>query len=387
MDFDLSDKQKQLQTTFRAFGEAHFSNDQVMLWCQNQGLPDNVVKDYVDLYYNLPDLFDNETDDGFTLLSQVLILEELSHCAGATLPFQNDLFNLRIIEEFATSKEFQPVLSDYRRTGRLLFGLAISEPEAGSDCMGMQTNTQTVGDNILLNGVKTYVNNGEYAPYLLVAAKDYDAPNNDKYPPLSLWLIPSNLNGITAVPISKIGQPMLPFANISFNAVKLSPNYRLSGQHGGFRQLFRLLEIGRLFVCASSVGMAHAAIEDAANYAHTRKAFGTTIDNFQQIGQMLTDMEISLQNMRSILYHAAWCFDHRTKDERLQVALMKRYVPEAATEVASNAMQILGGRGYSDANRTGRIWQDCRGNQIAEGTDEVMVRIASPLIVDKYCAS
>ncbi|BAK44939.1 acyl-CoA dehydrogenase family protein [Eggerthella sp. YY7918] len=387
MDLTLSDKQKQLIFTFREFGKTHFTDDHVVQWCKDQGLPDEVVKEFVDLYFNLPDLMDNEKGDGFTLTSQALILEELSRCAGATLPFQNDLFNLEIIEEFATSSEFLPVLNDYRHTGRLLFALAISEPNAGSDSMNMQTYTQTSNGKLMLNGVKTYVNNGEYAPFLLVAAIDRDDESPKKYPSLSFWLLPRDLPGITAYPISKIGQSMLPFATISFDNVELAPEYRLSGGHGGFRQLFRLLEIGRVFTCASSVGMAQAAMQDAAAYASQRKAFGVEIGNFQQIELMLTDMEIDLFNMRAMLYRAAHDVETSSKHERLSAALMKRYIPETATKLASKAMQILGGSGYSERSRTGRIWQDCRGNQIAEGTDEIMVYIAGPLILDKYRTS
>lgn len=387
MDFRLTDKQERLVATFREFGRTHFDDAQVMQWCKDQGLPDEVVKDFVDVYFNLEELWDNEAGDAFSLTSQALALEELSRCAGATLPFQNDLFNLRIIEEFATSSEFLPVLEDYRRTGRLLFGLAISEPNAGSDCMNMQAYTHTEDGSPVLNGVKTYVNNGEYAPFILVAAVDRDEAEPGKYPSLAFWLVPRDLPGITAYPISKIGQSMLPFATISFDSVKLSPEFRLTGRHGGFRQLFRLLEIGRVFTCASSVGMAQAAMQDAVDHACCRRAFGAHIGSFQQIEQKLTDMEVSLFNMRSILYRAAWSIDAQSEDERLNVALMKRYVPEAATKVASDAMQILGGGGYSERCRTGRIWQDCRGNQIAEGTDEIMVYIAAPLILEKYRSS
>ena len=101
MDFNLSDKQTMLVSIFRDFGEEHFTDEHVIQWCEDQGLPDEVVKDFVELYFNLDQLFDNDARDGFSLMSQALILEELSRCAGATLPFQNDLFNLRIIQEFA----------------------------------------------------------------------------------------------------------------------------------------------------------------------------------------------------------------------------------------------------------------------------------------------
>lgn len=383
MDFNLSDKQTMLVSIFRDFGEEHFTDEHVIQWCEDQGLPDEVVKDFVELYFNLDQLFDNDARDGFSLMSQALILEELSRCAGATLPFQNDLFNLRIIQEFAEPDKFAPVLEDYRATGRLVFALGISEPGAGSDSMSMQAYTETRDGKIILNGVKNYVNNGEYAPFLLVAAIDKNEKPG-KYPPLSFWLIPRDLPGIRAYPLSKIGQSMLPFATIAFDEVELAPEYKLYGGPDGFKKLFRLLEIGRVFTCASCVGMTEAAISDAVRHATTHEAFGTKLHGFQQIETMLTDMEVDLANMKSMLYRAAWDVDTSAPQERLNVALMKRYVPRTATEVASKAMQIFGGSGYSQRSRTGRIWQDCRGNQIAEGTDEIMVYIAGPLIADKY---
>lgn len=85
-----------------------------------------------------------------------------------------------------------------------------------------------------------------------------------------------------------------------------------------------------------------------------------------------------------MLYRAVWDIENDTPDKRLSVALMKRFIPKTATEVASNAMQILGGLGYTEGSRVSSIWEDCRGNQIAQGTDQIMVYISAPLILDKY---
>ena len=321
---------------------------------------------------------------GHTLLDQALIIEELSRCAGATLPFQNDLFNLQIVDALAAAGNVDPVVEEYRSTGRLMFALAISEPEGGSDVMSMKTSTKTLDGKIVLNGRKSYVNNGEYAPYIVVAAIDDDAETDDAYPALALWLVPRNLKGIAAVPIDKIGQDMRPFATLSFQDVELKPEYRISSDQGDFRRLFQMLEYGRVLLCASSLGMAQAAMEDACAHARSRKAFGVQVGRFQQIETMLTDMELHLTNMRSILYRAAWAVDEGDPDRRLAVSLMKRYIPKTAVEVASDAMQILGGLGYTESSRTCRVWRDCRGNQIAEGTDQIMVYIAAPLIAEKY---
>ena len=383
MDFNLSSEQKKLVASFRAFGTEVFTPDHVSQWCKDQGLPDDVMKRFVDTYYKFADK-ESTSAAGHSLLDQALIIEELSRCAGATLPFQNDLFNLQIVDALSEAGNVDSAVADYRETGRLMLALAISEPDGGSDVMSMKTSTRTLDGKIVLNGRKSYVNNGEYAPYIVVAAIDADAQTDDSYPALALWLVPRNLKGIAAVPIDKIGQDMLPFASLSFQDVELKPEYRISAEHGDFRRLFQMLEYGRVLLCASSLGMAQAAMEDACAHARSRKAFGVQVGRFQQIETMLTDMELRLTNMRSILYRAAWAVDKGDSERRLAVALMKRYIPETSVEVASDAMQILGGLGYTESSRTCRVWRDCRGNQIAEGTDQIMVYIAAPLIVEKY---
>ena len=383
VDFNLSSDQKKLVAAFRAFGTETFTPDHVSQWCRDQGLPDDVMKRFADTYFKSVDKRLSSVT-GHTLLDQALIIEELSRCAGATLPFQNDLFNLQIVDALSAAGNLDPVLDEYRSTGRLMFALAISEPEGGSDVMSMKTNTKTLDGKIVLNGRKSYVNNGEYAPYIVVAAIDADAENDDPYPALALWLVPRNLKGIAAVPIDKIGQDMLPFASLSFQDVELKPEYRISSDQGDFRRLFQMLEYGRVLLCASSLGMAQAAMEDACAHARSRKAFGVQVGRFQQIETMLTDMELRLTNMRAILYRAAWAVDEGDPDRRLAVSLMKQYIPKTAVEVASDGMQILGGLGYTESSRPCRVWRDCRGNQIAEGTDQIMVYIAAPLIAEKY---
>ena len=165
MDFTLTDGQKKLVSAFRTFGADTFTPERVAKWCRDQGLPDTVMKEFVDLYYETaePDI---APDLALSLLSQVLIVEELSRCAGTTLPFQNDLFNLQIMSGVAGAAEAASIAEDYRADGRLMFALAISEPDGGSDTMAMKTSCQTVDGRLLLNGRKSYENNGEYTPYI-----------------------------------------------------------------------------------------------------------------------------------------------------------------------------------------------------------------------------
>ncbi len=382
MDFKLTPDQQTLVETVRTFAEQHFTVDAVRQWQRDAGLPDEVVRDFVNLDFNGFGVIHRRDHVHYDIVAQTLVLEELARVSGTALPFPNDFLNLQIMEEFAASNQFEFVRSGYQTEGRLAFALAISEPDGGSDTMSMGTTARTEGGQLVLNGTKTFVNNGEYAPYLLVGAIDGDAPVG-KHPALSFWLVPHDLAGISVFPVQKVGQSMLPFSTVVFDNVRLDESYRLHGKQAGFPQLFHLFEIGRLFSCATALGLAQAAMEDCVAYARERSAFGTKVANFQQIQLMLTDMEVKLDNMRNSVYKNAWKLEEGIEN-RLGVALMKRYVPAAATEVASDAMQIFGGRGYTRNERVSSIWQDCRGFQMAEGTDQIMVYIAAPLIMKKY---
>lgn len=153
MDFGLDKQQAEMIAAFKAFGEATFTPENVAQWCRDQGLPDEVVKEFAELYFS----FDNLSDEHklrHSIMTQTLILEELSRCAGATLPFQNELFNIQIMGGFADEVVFHRVIEDYRSTGRLMFSLGVSEPNAGSDSMSMTTNVQTRDGILYLNGQK-----------------------------------------------------------------------------------------------------------------------------------------------------------------------------------------------------------------------------------------
>ena len=304
MDFDLAPEYEKLIATVREFGEQHFTCEAVRQWQHDAGLPDEVVRDFVNLDFNGFGVIHRRDHVTYDTMAQTLVLEELARVSGAALPFPNDFLNLQIMEEFAGSGQFEFVRTGYQTEGRLAFALAISEPEGGSDTMSMRTSARTIDGRLVLNGTKTFVNNGEYAPYLLVAAIDRDA-STGKHPALSFWLVPHDLPGIKVYPVQKIGQSILPFSTVVFENVRLDEPYRLHGKQAGFPQLFHLFEIGRLFSCATALGLAQAAMEDAVAYARTRTAFGTQIANFQQIEQMLTDMEVKLDNMRNSVYKNA----------------------------------------------------------------------------------
>ena len=202
MDFMLSDADRVLISQVREFGKNYFNNESVAQWRRDMGLPDEVVKAFVDLDFNGFGVIHRRNHVHYDMLAQVLVLEELSRVSGATLPFQNDFLQLQILEAFASPSQTDPIRLEYQNTGRLAFAFAVSEPNSGSDTTGMKTSVRSVDGRLFMNGEKMFVNNGEYAPALLVAAIDEDAPAENGHPALSMWMVPRTAKGVEAVPES-----------------------------------------------------------------------------------------------------------------------------------------------------------------------------------------
>ena len=383
MDFTLTDGQKKLVSAFRTFGADTFTPERVAKWCRDQGLPDTVMKEFVDLYYETaePDI---APDLAHSLLSQVLIVEELSRCAGTTLPFQNDLFNLQIMSGFAGAAEAASIAEDYRADGRLMFALAISEPEAGSDNQGMECLATRTGDGkVHINGVKTWVTQGEHVDGFIVVCKDEDPSRENKN--MSLWLVPSDTPGVSTAALTKLGQQTVPFVDVFFDDVVLTEANRLGEAGQGWLLLMKNFEFERCLVVAQGLGLAEAALDDAIDYALDRIAFGKPIADNPRVQDLITESKRTILYTRMMLYLCLWMLDQGMSCNA-EVAMLKSESTKTCLKVADNAIEIFGGLGYTEEVRVGRIWKDLRGNALAGGTCEVMDYIAGRAIVNKYRA-
>jgi alkylation response protein AidB-like acyl-CoA dehydrogenase len=311
-----------------------------------------------------------------------LLTEEFAHHAGFTAPFLNTTLALCDMVDFGSEEQIKMCFDAYAETGKPIFSLGFSEPGAGSDNAAMSSVTRKQADGTyLLSGQKTWVTNGENFPLVLVVAKDEDpAPNNLS---MSMWLVPVDAKGLSTGSLHKIGQQIMPFCEMYFDDVVLTEDMRVGKPGTGFKNLMKNFETERCLIVAQCLGLAQAAMEDAAAYTNDRIAFGQPISQFELIQEKLTDMEISLQNTRNLLYKTLWKID-RGESVRIDSALLKRYGAISCTGVANEALQIYGGLGFTTETRLGRIWLDCRGMEIAGGTNEIMVYIAGRQLSKQY---
>lgn len=376
----LDDTERELVRHATEFGERYFTEENISKWYQEGGLPDDVVEAYRTSAFGYLGFSVEQGGPPVTHLGQTAILAELTRHAATIIPIQSQVLDFQIASRFANDAQLALIMNRYEETSRPCFSTAISEACSASDVRGYRTAVSNEGGRLLLNGEKVFVANGQHAPYTIVLAKDLteDVDIRDAFS--SFWLLPTSLEGVTAMPINKLGQKMLPFAALRFENVELQPEWRLGTPYQAITQTRLIMDLGRCIVCAGSLGLAYAAFEDAVRHAKARKIRNKPIGEFQQIGQMLVRMNTDIVNMEGHIHNACHAIDSG-QSAKLAVALMKNYVPAAAVEVADLAMQVFGGIGYTDSSRTGRIWVDSRGGQFAVGTDQIMINIAAKSIL------
>ncbi len=384
MDFAKTDEQELLIESIEEFCSRYFNEDLIESMYENGSVTDEILKEYLEAGFGLmgiPEEYGGIPCDKVTL---GILTEEFAHHAGCVTSFLNNTLAMSDMIEFGSEKQIEFCMNAYMESGKPIFSLGFSEPAAGSDNQAMTSVTKKQADGTyILNGQKTWVTQGELLPYVLVVAKDEDPSRENKS--MSLWLIDKNTKGVSTAPLHKIGQQIMPFCEMYFDDVVLTEDMRVGEKGVGFVNLMKNFEMERCLIVAQCLGCAQAALEDAAQYATMRETFGRPIANFQLIQEKLTDMEIALENTRNLLYKTLWKMD-QGESVRLDSALVKRYGPKACYEVASEALQIFGGLGFTTEKRVGRIWKDLRGHMIAGGTDEIMVYIAGRQITKKYQA-
>ena len=382
MDFALTDEQELLLESVREFCDRYFTDDVVKEMYENGGMPDEIAEAYRDAGFGLmgiPEEYGGIPADKVTL---GLMIEELYRSAGCMhILYQNSLSMFDIME-FGTEEQKQQAVDHYMETGWPIASLSISEPGAGSDNGSMTCVAKKQADGTYkLSGQKTWVTMGEKLPYTIVVAKDEDPSRENRN--MSLWYIPMDTPGVSTAPLHKIGQQCIPFCEVYFDDVVVTEEQRMGKPGEGFMMLMKNFEVERSFIVAEQVGLAQAALEDAAKYANQRIAFGKPITKLQMIQEKLCDMEIKVQNTRNMLYKTLWKLDNG-ESVQLDSAMLKRYGCSECFQVADMALSIYAGLGYTTEVRIGRIWADLRGNMFGGGTHEVMAYIAGRQVAKKY---
>ncbi|MEU9088220.1 acyl-CoA dehydrogenase [Streptomyces sp. NPDC048357] len=251
--------------------------------------------------------------------------------------------------------------------GGLLGAYCLSEPAAGSDAASLTTKAVRDGDDWIITGTKAWITHGGVADFYTVLARTgAEGPKG-----ITAFLVPGDAEGLTAaVPEKKMGMKGSPTAQLHFDGVRV-PDARRIGEEGqGFSIALAALDAGRLGIAACAIGVAQAALDEALTYALDRKQFGHPIADFQGLRFMLADMATKIEAGRA-LYLAAARLRDAGKPFSRQAAMAKLFCTDAAMAVTTDAVQVLGGYGYTADFPVERLMREAKVLQIVEGTNQI----------------
>ncbi|MYS86660.1 acyl-CoA dehydrogenase family protein [Embleya scabrispora] len=315
---------------------------------------------------HVPETYDGSGADA---LSTVIVIEEVARvCASSSLiPAVNKLGSLPV--QLSGSEELKVKYLGALARGEGMFSYCLTEPEAGSDAAGMKTRAVRDGDTYVLNGVKRWITNAGISQYYTVMAVTDPGQRSRG---ISAFVVDKDDEGVSfGAPEKKLGIKGSPTREVYFDNVRI-PAERMIGEPGtGFSTAMRTLDHTRITIAAQALGIAQGALDYAKGYVRERKQFGKAIAEFQGIQFMLADMAMKLEAARQLTYAAAARSERDDNDLRFFGAAAKCYASDAAMEITTDAVQLLGGYGYTRDYPLERMMRDAKITQIYEGTNQV----------------
>ncbi|PSQ42156.1 acyl-CoA dehydrogenase [Halobacteriales archaeon SW_7_68_16] len=306
---------------------------------------------------------------GYDLPTILAIAEEFFRAdAGIALTLQLASFGAELVEEYGTEEQCAEYLRPVAE-GEAITGLAVSEPDTGSDLAGMSTAAERDGDEWVLNGEKYWIGNGVEADWLTVYARTDDT--DDRYSNYSLFIVPTDADGYEAEHVpEKMGMRASKQAHVVLDDCRV-PAANLVGHEGvGFMMLADFFNHGRIVVAGHGLGLAAAAIEEAWDFVHDREAFGRAVSEFQAVQHDLADCRIEFESARALTYRAA-AKVAAGDTPGLWAALAKTKATEMSVQCAETGMGLHGGRSILADRRIARVYRDVRVPVIYEGANAV----------------
>ncbi len=310
---------------------------------------------------------------GADALATVLVIEEVARAdmSASLIPTVNKLGSLPVM--LGGGEEIKKKYLTKLAAGEGGFSYALSEPEAGSDAAGMKTRAERDGDDPdagwVLNGVKRWITNAGVSEYYTVMAVT-DPEKRTRG--ITAFVVEKGDEGVTfGAPEKKLGIKGSPTREVYLDNVRI-PSDRIIGAEGeGFEIAMRTLDHTRITIAAQAVGVAQGALDYALEYAKERKQFGKPIADFQGLQFMLADMGMKIEAARQLTYAAAGRSERNDPDLTFFGAAAKCFASDVAMEVTIDAVQVLGGYGYTRDYPVERMMRDAKITQIYEGTNQV----------------
>lgn len=369
MDFELTNRQKQIRLAAREFAEGELAP--IGKECEAKGdFPRDLIKKAAQLGFIGCFIRKEYGGLGLGLTEHAIILEEFWRAEpGLAQVLSQPAFGSDILLLYGTEEQKKKFLPPIAK-GDWLMGFSITEPEAGSDAASVTTTAVRVGEEYVINGNKVMISNGTEAKFILVFCLT-DPKETSKSKRHSILLVETDRPGYKADRIQgKMGLHASDTANIFFNNVKV-PKENLVGVEGnGFPQLIEFLNRSRVIIGAHAVGLAQGAMEQSVNYVKKRKQFGRTIASFQITQFKVAEMATLIETARELTYKACWYVDRGTPNPQLS-SMAKWWASQVAVKVVDEALQLHGGYGYLDDYPIERFYRAAKLLELYEGTKEI----------------
>ena len=378
IDFSLSNKQKEIQEKYRDFTNRVIIPNRLK-YDDLAEFPWEIVKQaYKEGIMNgpIPEKFGGK---GFNIMDSALASEELgAGCIGIGICIDANtlaLTPLLLSANEEQQKKFFGLINEKQGVA----AYCLTEPNAGSDVAGIKSAAIKKGDKYILNGHKRFITNGEVATFHTVFALTNPERGARS---LTAFIVPTDLPGIDIKPrLQKMGQKASVQNEIIYTNVEV-PAENMLGQEGhGFLIAMKTFDRTRTGVAALSVGTARASFEISKDWAKNRIQFGKPIAANQAIGFMLADMATVVEAARLLTWNAAWAYDNGLRSLSKLSAMSKLYASDIAMKVTTDAVQVMGGDGYSKDFVVEKMMRDAKLCQIYEGTNQVQRLVISKAIL------
>lgn len=368
MDFELSDEQRAIQQRARDFAQKELA-PRAKHTDETGEFPHDAFRRMGALgLLGLPFPKAYGGADADTV-SVALAIEEIAWaCGSSALAYSAHIgLGCMPLHLFGTEEQKQRFLKP-AASGEYLAAFGLTEPHSGSDAGSIRTQARLDGDDWVINGEKMWITNAPFAGHLVVTA--ITDPDRGKRG-ISSIIVPRGTPGLS---FGEHGQKMGLHGSMS-TAVFLQdvrvPHENLLGERGrGLPQFLQILDGGRITIGAMAIGLARAAMEAAVRYARERETFGKPIGSYQSVSNMIADMAVGLEASRLLIFKAATLKD-QGKPITKMAAIAKLYATEASEKICRDALQVLGGYGYSAQFPVERYYRDTRLLTIGEGTSEI----------------
>jgi len=283
--------------------------------------------------------------------------------------FNSHLMLALAVEQFGTPEQKRAWLPKFA-SGEIRGGLALTEPDAGTDLQAIRMTARREGDHYVINGTKTWITNAvEGSCFALLVKTDPEAQLRHKG--MSLFIAPKGPGFTSGRKLKKMGYRSIDTGELVADGLRLSAQHLIGGVEGqGFYQATRGLGLGRINVASRGVGIAEGALSLATQHAQTRKTFGKPIAEHQAIALKLADMATRARAARLLTLDAAMSFDRGEACE-MEIGMAKYFASEAALENSTESMRIHGAQGYSTEYDVERLYRDAPLTCIGEGTNEI----------------